>query len=601
MGLRSGRCSIILVRLFALFLLGTIIVLALIRQHFRINEDEYIRVSELGTWEEIRASKRPAVLDHGSPMKMKEDAMPPEKIPRIIHQTWKTEELPPQWAEVREGCARLMPDYEYMLWTDAISREFIEKEYPWFLPTFDAYPHNIQRADAIRYFVLHKYGGVYMDLDIGCQKRLDSLLRFDLILPKTIPVGVSNDLMFSVPGHSFMDLLIRSLNKFNHRFFTHYATVMFSTGPMFVSTLHRVFASVHEKVAPSDAQQPGRGFQGIRVLPKSLYGKNLEPDQVPDSFFVHMYGSSWHAGDAGFLIFLRKNGYALIFLGVVLLLACMRRSCFSFLARLLHTIMSVLFRSRSKFSDAGAISGIKLDDVKTPRKVSTWYAKSPDVESKYCKTSEEGHARPSIPLPTISMNDAQAVPYHDVSENWSSLPASVGSAPPELSMQRRGSDTNTPLPTFYVDHRSTPDSMDASNANSKDARVPAVKRISSATSRTFSSLIPPPLRRFRGASLKLPSKATTEELPKEPPTRHSDEYHSEWERLVQDWESGRGLRSPTLHTALSPAPEPMETLDEPHLSPTSSSQSQLLRRSHHHDPYRPATPAVFTSLNMEQK
>ena len=114
MGLRSGRCSIILVRLFALFLLGTIIVLALIRQHFRINEDEYIRVSE-----------RPAVLDHGSPMKMKEDAMPPEKIPRIIHQTWKTEELPPQWAEVREGCARLMPDYEYMLWTDAISREFL--------------------------------------------------------------------------------------------------------------------------------------------------------------------------------------------------------------------------------------------------------------------------------------------------------------------------------------------------------------------------------------------------------------------------------------------------------------------------------------------
>lgn len=440
-----------------------------------------------------------------------------------------------------------------------------------------------------------------MDLDIGCQKRLDSLLRFDLILPKTIPVGVSNDLMFSVPGHSFMELLIRSLNKFNHRFFTHYATVMFSTGPMFVSTLHRVFASVHEKVAPSDAQQPERGFQGIRVLPKSLYGKNLEPDQVPDSFFVHMYGSSWHAGDAGFLIFLRKNGYALIFLGMVVLLVCMRRSCFSFLARLLRTISMFLFRSRSKFFDASDTPGIKLDEVKTPRKVSAWYARSPDVESKYCKTSEEGHARPSIPLPTISMNDGQAVPHHDVSENWPSLPVSDGSAPPEVPMQRRGSDTNTPLPTFYVDHPSAPDSMDASNANSKDAHVPAVKRISSATSRTFSSLIPPPLRRFRAASLKLPSKATTEKLPKEPPTRHSDEYCSEWDRLVQDWESGRSLRSPTLHTALSPAPEPMEMLDEPHLSTTSPSQSQLLRRSHYNDPYRTATPAVFTSLNMEQK
>lgn len=37
--------------------------------------------------------------------------------------------------------------------------------YPWFLDTFDGYPFPIQRADAIRYFVLAHYGGVYLDLD----------------------------------------------------------------------------------------------------------------------------------------------------------------------------------------------------------------------------------------------------------------------------------------------------------------------------------------------------------------------------------------------------------------------------------------------------
>jgi len=37
--------------------------------------------------------------------------------------------------------------------------------YLWFLETFDAYPYPIQRADAIRYFVLHHYGGIYIDLD----------------------------------------------------------------------------------------------------------------------------------------------------------------------------------------------------------------------------------------------------------------------------------------------------------------------------------------------------------------------------------------------------------------------------------------------------
>lgn len=37
--------------------------------------------------------------------------------------------------------------------------------YEWFLETWDAYPFNIERADAIRYFVLHHYGGIYIDLD----------------------------------------------------------------------------------------------------------------------------------------------------------------------------------------------------------------------------------------------------------------------------------------------------------------------------------------------------------------------------------------------------------------------------------------------------
>ena len=51
------------------------------------------------------------------------------------------------------------------LWTDEKSRRFIEKEYPWFLETFDSYKYPIQRADSIRYFVLAHYGGTYIDLD----------------------------------------------------------------------------------------------------------------------------------------------------------------------------------------------------------------------------------------------------------------------------------------------------------------------------------------------------------------------------------------------------------------------------------------------------
>lgn len=205
---------------------------------------------------------------------------------------------------------------QYILWTDKSARELIESEYPWFLPVYDSYPYNIQRADAIRYFVLHKYGGIYMDLDIGCARPMDPLLRFDAIFPRTIPVGLSNDLILASKGHPFLELLIHSLASFNHAFLTPYATVMFSTGPMFVSALyHRI--SGENKVRPSTPAEVDAGFNGVRILPKVLYGKNVRESEVPDTFYRHFYGSSWHAGDADFLIFMRDYGYVFIFAGLL--------------------------------------------------------------------------------------------------------------------------------------------------------------------------------------------------------------------------------------------------------------------------------------------
>ena len=68
------------------------------------------------------------------------------------------------WREVLEEEANCSV-FSHQLWTDVKSREFIATEYPWFLATFDNYSQPIQRADAIRYFVLNHFGGIYIDLD----------------------------------------------------------------------------------------------------------------------------------------------------------------------------------------------------------------------------------------------------------------------------------------------------------------------------------------------------------------------------------------------------------------------------------------------------
>ena len=50
-------------------------------------------------------------------------------IPKIIHQTWKDNNLPKDFAKWSTECKKLHPDWEYRLWTDHDNREFIQNEY----------------------------------------------------------------------------------------------------------------------------------------------------------------------------------------------------------------------------------------------------------------------------------------------------------------------------------------------------------------------------------------------------------------------------------------------------------------------------------------
>jgi len=139
---------------------------------------------------------------------------------------------------------------------------------------------------------------------------MDPLLVYPVVLPKTIPVGVSNDLVLSEKGHPFFEQTIHNLIKFDHSWILNYPTVMFSTGPMFLSVQYGLYMASHPKTA----------LQDVRILPKSLYGKNAREDEAPHSFFSHFYGSSWHADDAAFIGFLGNWGKGLMWIGLLILI-----------------------------------------------------------------------------------------------------------------------------------------------------------------------------------------------------------------------------------------------------------------------------------------
>ena len=97
-------------------------------------------------------------------------------IPNILHQTWPDENLPPDLAAMRQTWLCHHPAWESLLWTDLGGRRFIKHHYSWFLHLYDRYPREIMRVDAVRYFLLYHYGGVYADLDMECLRSVKTHL-----------------------------------------------------------------------------------------------------------------------------------------------------------------------------------------------------------------------------------------------------------------------------------------------------------------------------------------------------------------------------------------------------------------------------------------
>jgi mannosyltransferase OCH1-like enzyme len=188
-------------------------------------------------------------------------------IPRIIHQTWKVEQVPEQWLAFQQTWRGNHPDYEYRFWTDDDNRAFVAKVFPEFLAIYDGYPHAVSRADLARYLVVCHFGGVYADLDCESLKPLDDLIAgrtlvFGLEPPSHLarpPVAwrgltriVCNALFASAPNHPFwrhlLPLLAASKDEGN---------VLDCTGPFVLTRACDSYPSPQDiTILPSDVLYP---------------------------------------------------------------------------------------------------------------------------------------------------------------------------------------------------------------------------------------------------------------------------------------------------------------------------------------------------------
>ena len=174
-------------------------------------------------------------------------------IPKYIHQTWKTNNIPFSLSKYVRSWIEIggVTKQEYFFWTDQTNRHFIATRFPNYLNLFDQLPQGIMRADLIRYFILYEFGGMYVDLDFSALQSLDTIWSTisKVTPPPSLILGqepvehaqvlykqkslVCNAIMFSCPGHPFwLELIDLIAIRFQSGNFSN--RVLKLTGPMVV-------------------------------------------------------------------------------------------------------------------------------------------------------------------------------------------------------------------------------------------------------------------------------------------------------------------------------------------------------------------------------
>ena len=185
-------------------------------------------------------------------------------IPKIIHQQWKSYDIPAASKEMVESVVQHHKEWEYWFWTDKDINCYVKTRHPELWPVFIAYESNIQRADVFRYIQMLDFGGFYLDLDIKCFRPLDVwrfmasnvMVHFTyenlFIWPAFQHANVYQGVLASRPKHPFYS---RILNPETLKLYqqTCMKFPVHSTGPKYQDNIYQEYMQKHfGKLDPKD-------------------------------------------------------------------------------------------------------------------------------------------------------------------------------------------------------------------------------------------------------------------------------------------------------------------------------------------------------------
>jgi mannosyltransferase OCH1-like enzyme len=182
-------------------------------------------------------------------------------IPQIIHQTYKNHNLPETYKMCQTEIKRLHPDFEYRFYTDKDMDRLMKTEFSEYYDKFNELPRIIMKIDMFRYFLMYKYGGLYIDMDYLMFKPFD-LLNKKVVIPcnreneNGEPICLGNCIFASQPNHPYWKFLMDTLftidrKKIDYNIDKNIDGNVLGTGPLFIFAMWKKYSKINNDICVS--------------------------------------------------------------------------------------------------------------------------------------------------------------------------------------------------------------------------------------------------------------------------------------------------------------------------------------------------------------
>ena len=212
-------------------------------------------------------------------------------IPKKIHQIWLGgKDIPKRCLKWMESWQKFNNDWDYKLWDEESIKELNIKD-------FDVYSQKLNpgyRSDIIRYIVLKKYGGLYVDTDFECVKKIpDKFLYYKFVAGMMFsnnPI-IGNAILMSSPNYMLLEKVLNYIKSIKYKNDINY--IIKNSGP---ETITREYFALAEEIKKSSLILPSNYFY---PFPNFMLNKKIDRyDEVEDiSVGIHHWEMTWMKGN----------------------------------------------------------------------------------------------------------------------------------------------------------------------------------------------------------------------------------------------------------------------------------------------------------------